>query len=54
LTEEERLVLSDLYELDRDGFPLAIEMLRDWRIDRCYADRIDVPPRSAWSRTASA
>lgn len=54
LAREERLLLSDLYKLDWDGFQLAIEMLRDWRIDRYYANRIDVPHWSAWSRAAEA
>lgn len=43
LRKEEPLLLSELYSLDWDGFQLAIGLLRDWRIDRHYADRIDLP-----------
>lgn len=39
LCREESLVLSDLYALDWESFELAIDLLRDWRIDRYYADR---------------
>jgi hypothetical protein len=42
LSREESLVLSDLYALDWESFELAIDMLRDWRIDRYYADRTDL------------
>ncbi len=43
LAKEESLPLSDLYALDWEGFQLAIELMRDWRIDRHYADRIRLP-----------
>jgi negative regulator of replication initiation len=36
------LQLSDLYDLDWESFQLAIELLRDWRIDRYYADQTDL------------
>jgi hypothetical protein len=42
LSREESLVLSDLYALDWESFELAIDLLRDWRIDRYYADRTDL------------
>ncbi len=42
LSKEESLVLSDLYALDWESFELAIDLLRDWRIDRYYADRTDL------------
>ena len=38
LSREESLVLGDLYALDWESFELAIDLLRDWRIDRYYAD----------------
>ncbi|MGE5160826.1 MAG: hypothetical protein ACM3O5_04890 [Betaproteobacteria bacterium] len=54
LSREESLPLSDLYALDWESFELAIELLRDWRIDRYYADRTNLfaasskqPQRSA-------
>ena len=28
--------VKDLYKLDLDDFDLAIELMRDWRIDRFY------------------
>jgi hypothetical protein len=43
LSKEETLALRELYALDWDAFELAIELLRDWRIDRYYADRIELP-----------
>ena len=50
LSKEESLVLSDLYALDWESFELAIDLLRDWRIDRYYAERTDlftVPSKQA-------
>jgi hypothetical protein len=38
LFREGNLELRDLYTLDWESFQLAIELLRDWRIDRYYAD----------------
>ncbi len=32
--------LSQLYDLDRDVFELAIGMLKDWRIDRHYLSKL--------------
>jgi hypothetical protein len=31
-----------LYALDWESFELAIDLLRDWRIDRYYADRTNL------------
>jgi hypothetical protein len=42
LFREGTLGLSDLYALDWEAFELAIELLRDWRLDRYYADRSDL------------
>ena len=42
LSREGRLDLADLYALDWESFELAIELLRDWRIDRYYAHRTDL------------
>jgi hypothetical protein len=44
LSREEPLSLHDLYTLDWESFELAIELMRDWRIDRYYADRLELPP----------
>jgi hypothetical protein len=40
LGEEREIPLRDLYELDREAFDLAIELIKDWRLDRYYAARI--------------
>ena len=37
LDHEEEFHLSNLYEIDLEAFELAVEVLRDWRIDRYYA-----------------
>jgi len=59
LSKEESLALSELYALDWDSFELAIDLLRDWRIDRYYADRTNLfaapskqPERSSRLETA--
>jgi hypothetical protein len=40
LAEERAIPLKDLYELDHEAFELAIELIKDWRLDRYYAARI--------------
>jgi hypothetical protein len=40
LAQEREFSLATLYELDAEAFDLAIELLRDWRLDRYYAARI--------------
>ena len=40
LAEERLFPLSELYQLDLEAFELAIELLKDWRLDRYYAARI--------------
>ena len=32
--------LADLYAMDYDAFEMALELLRDWRLDRYYAARL--------------
>jgi hypothetical protein len=34
---ESEFPLSSLYEIDYEAFELAMEALRDWRVDRYYA-----------------
>ncbi|MCY7370842.1 MAG: hypothetical protein LH479_08235 [Polaromonas sp.] len=36
LESDEKFALADLYELDYDNFDLAIEILKEWRLDRYY------------------
>lgn len=31
--------LTTLYQLDYDGFQLALDILREWRLDRYYAGK---------------
>lgn len=40
LAEEHPIPLRELYELDHEAFELAIELIKDWRLDRYYAARI--------------
>jgi hypothetical protein len=40
LAEEADFALGTLYDLNAQAFDLAIELLRDWRLDRYYASRI--------------
>jgi pantothenate kinase len=39
LQAEAELSSSDLYKLNAEHFDLAMELLRDWRIDRFYRGR---------------
>jgi hypothetical protein len=53
LREEKEFPLSSLYRIDYDAFELAVEVLRDWRVDRYYAkeakllDRFETPSPAA-------
>jgi hypothetical protein len=40
LNRETEFSLAVLYEMDADAFDIALELLRDWRLDRYYAARI--------------
>ena len=40
LGDEREIPLRDLYELDQEAFELAIELIKDWRLDRYYAARL--------------
>lgn len=40
LAEERDYPLADLYQMDTHAFELALDLLRDWRLDRYYAQRI--------------
>jgi hypothetical protein len=39
LESEEDFPITDLYALDMDRFTLALEILREWRLDRYYAGK---------------
>lgn len=45
LRREGEFPLAGLYEIDFEAFELAVEVLRDWRIDRYCADPIPVVER---------
>ena len=36
LESDDKFGLADLYELDYDNFNLALEILKEWRLDRYY------------------
>jgi len=40
LVEEKSYPLAELYAMDYDAFEMALELLRDWRLDRYYAARL--------------
>ena len=40
LTEEKEFPLADLYRLSYEEFELAIDLLKDWRFDRHYAENL--------------
>lgn len=40
LAGEKSYPLAELYAMDYDAFEMAMELLRDWRLDRYYAARL--------------
>ena len=40
LETDQALSLKEIYELDYNTFQLAIDVMRDWRIDRYYASKV--------------
>lgn len=42
LIKEKDFSLKDLYELDNVNFQLAIDILKEWRLDRYYMGRAKV------------
>ena len=39
LESEEKFDLADLYDLSYDNFQLAIDILKEWRLDRYYSGK---------------
>jgi hypothetical protein len=39
LTREGHVSLADLYGMSYEEFELAVDLLKDWRFDRYYADK---------------
>ena len=63
LAEEKSYPLAELYAMDYDAFEMALELLRDWRLDRYYAARMKlfdfalsavIPERNATDSRAAA
>lgn len=40
LESDEQFELSDLYKLDYDRFELALDILKEWRLDRYYLGKV--------------
>lgn len=40
LADERNYPVSELYDINLEAFELAIELMRDWRLDRYYAQRL--------------
>jgi hypothetical protein len=40
LSQEREFPLGDLYRLDLEAFDLALELVKDWRLDRYYAAEV--------------
>jgi len=40
LETDQAMSLRENYELDYSSFQLAIDVMRDWRIDRYYASKV--------------
>lgn len=43
LESEETFPITDIYALDLDRFNLALEILRQWRLERYYAGKTPLP-----------
>lgn len=41
LRQEREFPLTGLYEVDYEAFELAVEVMREWRVDRYYAGNLD-------------
>ena len=40
LETDQTMALKEIYDLSYDSFQLAIDIMRDWRIDRYYASKV--------------
>lgn len=40
LAAEKSYSLAELYAMDYEAFEMALELLKDWRVDRYYAARL--------------
>jgi hypothetical protein len=42
LAEERAFPVAKLYELELEAFELSVELMREWRLDRYYATRLNL------------
>ena len=54
LESERSFELAELYQLDLDHFDLAIDILKEWRLDRYYAGKSKLFDLSLQVRNCSA
>lgn len=40
LETDQAMILKEIYDLSYESFELAIDIIRDWRIDRYYASKV--------------
>ena len=40
LETDQAISLKEIYDLDYEAFQLAMDVMRDWRIDRHYASKV--------------
>jgi hypothetical protein len=40
LETDQTISLKEIYDLDYNAFELAMDVMRDWRIDRYYASKV--------------
>jgi hypothetical protein len=54
LESDVEFLVKDLYQLDSEEFDLAIEVLKDWRIDRFYLGKAKVFDSATHAQALSA
>ena len=54
LESEIEFLVKDLYQLDAQEFDLAMEVLKDWRIDRFYLGKAKVFDAATHAQALSA
>jgi hypothetical protein len=54
LESEEQFDLTDLYKLNYDNFNLAIDILKEWRLDRYYSGKAKLHDLSVQVATLKA
>jgi hypothetical protein len=54
LESEIEFLVKDLYQLDTQEFDLAMEVLKDWRIDRFYLGKAKAFDSATYAQALSA